>query len=186
MAEAMSEATLREWMQRLGPRLIALSTGICRDRHRAEEIVQEAFIKLWRKPPDAGEIAFPSWMRRVVTNLSINALQRTKRPSALPEFSSDPALRHEVEPSDALSSDEALTRLDRALAQLDDSKRAILMLRASEGLSYEQIAVHLDVPIGTVMSRLNRARTALKDALDELDQGGAAPTVYPFRKYRQA
>ena len=48
----------------------------------AEEIVQEAFVKLWRKPPDAGEIAYPSWMRRVVTNLSINALQRTRRPPA--------------------------------------------------------------------------------------------------------
>ena len=61
----MNEAKLRDWMQRQGPRLIAISTAICRDRHRAEEIVQEAFIKLWRQPPSAGEVAFSSWLRRV-------------------------------------------------------------------------------------------------------------------------
>jgi hypothetical protein len=55
----MSEAKLSSWMQKLGPRLIALSAGICRDRHQAEEIVQEAFVKLWQQPPDAGEIAYP-------------------------------------------------------------------------------------------------------------------------------
>ena len=46
----MTEAKLRSWMDQLGPRLIVLSTGICRDRHQAEEIVQEAFIKLWKEP----------------------------------------------------------------------------------------------------------------------------------------
>ena len=61
MAQAISESMLRSWMDRLGPRLITLSAGICRDRHQAEEIVQEAFVKLWRSPPDAGEIAFTSW-----------------------------------------------------------------------------------------------------------------------------
>ena len=68
-------------------------TKMTGNRARAEEAAQEAFIKLWKSPPDAGEIAFPSWMRRVVTNLSITALQRTKRPQALPEFSTDRALR---------------------------------------------------------------------------------------------
>ena len=68
MAQALTEADLRQWMEKLGPRLIVLSTGICRDRHRAEEVVQEAFVKLWRSPPDAGEVAYGSWLRRVVTS----------------------------------------------------------------------------------------------------------------------
>jgi RNA polymerase sigma-70 factor (ECF subfamily) len=186
MAEAMTEATLAEWMQKLGPRLIALSTGICRDRHRAEEVVQEAFVKLWRSPPDAGEVAYTSWLRRVVTNLSINALQRTRRPGALPEYSTDPAMQRDTPPEANLTAGEDMGRLRAALDQIDESKRAILMLRACEGLTYEQIAVHLEVPIGTVMSRLNRARAALRDALAELDQGGAVPTVFPFRAYREA
>lgn len=184
MAHAISESKLKEWMQQLGPRLIALSTGICHDRHRAEEIVQEAFIKLWRQPPDAGEIAFPSWLRRVVTNLSINALQRTKRPGPLPEFTSDPALRTDGPKKN--DGAEELRHVQCALEQLDPQKRAILMLRA-EGLSYDEIAQHLDIPVGTVMSRLNRARTALMNVLRaEREEENEEAAVFEFKKYRQA
>ena len=83
MGQSIGETKLREWMRKFGPRLINLSAGICRDHHQAEEIVQEAFVKLWRRPPEAGEVAFASWLRRVVVNLSINALQRGRRPAAL-------------------------------------------------------------------------------------------------------
>ena len=191
-SQHMTEAKLRSWMQELGPRLIALSAGICRDRHRAEEIVQEAFIKLWKAPPEGGEVVYPAWMRRVVTNLSINALQRTKRPGALPEFSSDPALQAPGSRGGGAADDqrdtrETVERVTAAMDRLDDAKRAILMLRAHEQLSYEQIAEHLGVPVGTVMSRLNRARAALldemkKDLKSEEDQ----PMVFEFRKYKQA
>jgi DNA-directed RNA polymerase specialized sigma24 family protein len=57
MAGIVSEDSLRHWMQRLGPSLIAHAASICRSRHRAEELVQEAFIKLWRNPPEIGEPA---------------------------------------------------------------------------------------------------------------------------------
>lgn len=184
----LSEARLRSWMERLGPRLIVLSTGICRDRHQAEEIVQEAFVRLWRQPPDAGEIAYTSWMRRVVTNLSINALQRTKRPSALPEHSSDRSLQSSERTDRATIDREETSRIHAALDRLDPAKRTILMLRASEQLSYEEIAEHLDVPVGTVMSRLNRARAALAAELQAGDDAGAAgaATVFPFPKLRKA
>lgn len=186
MCRTLSEAELRDWMDRLGPRLIALSAGVCRDRHQAEEIVQEAFVKLWRKPPDAGPVAYPSWLRRVVTNLSINALQRTRRPAALPEHGVDRGLQSR--PSDAARAehDEELSRVRRAMDELDEGKRTILILRAFEHLSYEDIAAHLDIPVGTVMSRLNRARIALRDALEALDAPPASAEVYPFRKYRHA
>ncbi|MCI0364717.1 MAG: RNA polymerase sigma factor [Phycisphaerales bacterium] len=188
MASAcMSEAKLRSWMQELGPRLIALSAGICRDRHRAEEIVQEAFIKLWKSPPDGGEVVYPSWMRRVVTNLSINSLQRTKRPATLPEYSDDPALRSSRRSDEECDIAESLDRVRAAMDRLDDSKRAILMLRAQEQLSYEDIAVHLGVPVGTVMSRLNRARAALLDEMKkDLKHAEDEPLVFEFRKYKQA
>ncbi len=195
MAHAMNEATLRKWMQSLGPRLIALSAGICRDRHRAEEIVQEAFIKLWKSPPDGGEVVYPAWMRRVVTNLSINALQRTRRPQALPEFSADPALASSMRPEDPSEQREGMDRVHRALECIDPEKRTLLMLRAQEQLTYEEIATHLDIPIGTVMSRLNRARAALAEALAQIDreqagggegEDGEATRVFQFRKYKQA
>jgi RNA polymerase sigma-70 factor (ECF subfamily) len=180
----LTEANLRSWMRKLGPRLITLSAGICRDRHQAEEVVQEAFVKLWRNPPDAGEVAYTSWMRRVVTNLSINALQRTKRPRAIPEYSEDPALRSgATAPETACDMRDRMTRVNAAMDRLDAPKRTILMLRASEELSYEEIAEHLDIPIGTVMSRLNRARAALLEELKRDDEGAEdQPLVFPFRR----
>jgi RNA polymerase sigma-70 factor (ECF subfamily) len=187
MAAVLTEAKLRSWMQQLGPRLIALSAGICRDKHRAEEIVQEAFIKLWKSPPDAGEVAYPSWMRKVVTNLSINSLQRTRRPSALPEYSEDPAMRVSERPDAKLDAVEEVNRVSAAMDRLDESKRAILMLRANEQLSYEQIAEHLGVPVGTVMSRLNRARAALLDEMKrDVNAADDEPAVFEFKKYRSA
>lgn len=187
MPQHLTESKLRQVMQDFGPRLIALSAGICRDRHRAEEVVQEAFIRLWKSPPDAGEIAWSSWLRRVVTNLSINALQRTKRPSAIPEFSDDPALRARERSDDDSEQREDLDRVRCAMDRLDESKRAILMLRAQEQLSYEQIAEHLGVPVGTVMSRLNRARAALLDEMKkDLRQSDDEPLTFEFRKYKQA
>lgn len=187
MSHAMTEAALRGWMQRLGPKLIALSAGICRDHHRAEEIVQEAFVKLWRQPPDVGEVAYASWLRRVVTNLSINALQRTKRPQALPEFSDDRSLSHASHTGEASDVREELDRVSAAMGRLDPAKRAILMLRAHEQLSYEEIAAHLDVPVGTVMSRLNRARTALMEEMKrDVREDANEAQVFEFRKYKQA
>lgn len=187
MPQRISEARLRKVMQDYGPRLIALSAGICRDRQRAEDVVQEAFVRLWKSPPDAGEVVWSSWLRRVVTNLSINALQRTKRPGAIPEFSDDPAL-YAHERSDADSEQrENLARVSAAMDRLDESKRAILMLRAQEQLSYEQIAEHLGVPVGTVMSRLNRARAALLEEMNEQRKSADdEPDSFEFRKYKQA
>ncbi len=187
MGQMITEAVLKRWMADLGPRLLTLSAGICRDRHQAEEIVQEAFVKLWQSPPDAGEIAFPSWMRRVVTNLSINALQRTRRPRPLPEFAADRALRTGDAEERVADHKDRLDRVRRAMDRLEPAKRAILMLRASEDLSYDEIAEHLGVPIGTVMSRLNRARRAL---MDEMKQDARTvddePLVFDIRKYRSA
>jgi len=187
MAQSLSETKLREWMRTMGPRLINVSAAICRDRHHAEEIVQEAFIKLWQRPPDAGEVVYPSWLRRVVVNLSINARQRTRRPAALPEHSNDPALQRGERPDAGCQQDESIRRVRTALDRLDESKRAIIVLRAHEQLSYEQIAEHLDVPVGTVMSRLNRARVALMEELKRVaGAAGDEPLVFDIRKYRTA
>ena len=183
MAAAISEAKLKEWMGRLGPRLINVSASICRDRHRAEEIVQEAFIKLWKSPPDAGEPAYSSWLRRVVTNLSINHLKRSKRPGALPEFSTDPAMMQSHRGYEQVDEEDQVDRIHLAIGRLDDAKRTILTLRAYEQLSYEEIAEVLGVPVGTVMSRLNRARIALKDELESIEQEGMQdPVVFRLRQ----
>lgn len=189
----MSEAHLRHWMDRLGPAMLALATGICRDRHRAEEIVQEAFVRLWRDPPDAGEVAYGSWLRKVVTNLAINCLTRTRRPLDLAdcgERSDEPALRARVRrPDEQVALDHEQDRLEAALGRLDEPKRAILMLRGVEQLSYEAIAEHLEIPVGTVMSRLNRARAALQEEMErevlEPTNTREAPPSYDIRAFKR-
>jgi len=157
----VSQETLAAWMKRLGPSLIAHSASICRDRNAAEDIVQEAFVKLWKAPPEAGERAYPSWLYRVVRNLSINHLQRTRRPGVLPE---------QMRGDDGLPDQTHADRLERArcaMDRLDPAKREILSLRVIGEMSYEQIAEVLGVPQGTVMSRLNRARAALIRHIEE-------------------
>lgn len=187
MAQGLTEPKLREWMAKLGPRLISISAAICRDHHRAQEIVQEAFVKLWQNPPEAGEIAYSSWLRRVTTNLSINALKRTRRPAALPDHTADRSLCSGDRPAARCEHDEHLHRVQAALDRLDEPKRAILMLRAAEQLSYDEIADHLGVPVGTVMSRLNRARRALQDEMRrDLRHPDEDPMVFDIRKYRTA
>ncbi len=187
MPRKLGDQKLREWIERYAGRLINLSAAICRDRHRAEEIVQEAFVKLWQNPPTAGEVAYPSWLRRVVTNLSINALQRTRRAEPLPDGALGPAAAGGSAPDEQCDHDERVERVHSALSRLDASKRAILVLRAYEQLSYEEIADHLGVPVGTVMSRLNRARGALMDEMRRDARGTDDPAmVFDIRKYRRA
>ena len=179
MGQPFSERVLKHWIERLTPGLVQLSLGICHDRHRAEEIVQEAFVRLWKSPPDAGEVAISSWMRATVTNLSISLIRRKKRTWTLIDESGTARDLRAERPGMELERRESLARVGAALERLDPDKRAMIMLRVNEGLSYEAIAMHLGVPVGTVMSRLNRARLALLGELrgelrgDEGDGGDA-------------
>ena len=90
-------------------------------------------------------------------------------------------------PEQVCGSREDVQQMREAIDRLDAPKRTILMLRAFEELSYEEIAEYLAIPIGTVMSRLNRARAALMTEMkrDE-DEAEETPVAFPFRKYRQA
>lgn len=182
----LTDESLREWMRRLGPSLIALATRICRDRDRAEEVVQEAFVRLWRKPPDVGEPAYGSWLRTTVTNLSINVLQRERRESGLPEDVAEPMRPSATTPVKILERREDLRRVEDAIARLDPDKRTMLLLRLNESMSYEDIARHLGVPVGTVMSRLNRARLALLGELDSSFDAKTSPSTYDINRYREA
>lgn len=188
---SINETQLQDWMDRLGPQLLRLAASICHDTVAAEDVVQEAFIKLWRKPPDGGQRAVPSWMKRVVTNASINVLQRTRRPGKMPEVEYDPALRHEDNISRGLEIRDEVDLVNRALDQLPDDKRILITLRVQHNMSYTQISEILGIPEGTVMSRLSRARKLLADTVRSMQEAGsgekaANPSVdstgtYPFR-----
>jgi RNA polymerase sigma-70 factor (ECF subfamily) len=167
MGLVITEVDLADYMRTLGPGLLAVARGICRDTGAAEDVVQEAFVRLWKSPPDGPKQVVPSWLRRVVINLSINQIRRNKRVEELPEWSVDPAMQHRSQsPGEKVEMDDSLRQINDAMATLPPEKRAVLILRVHQRLSYEEIARVMDVPVGTVMSRLNRARTALRNALE--------------------
>ena len=186
MGQPFSERVLKHWIERLTPSLIQISFGICHDRHKAEEIVQEGFIRLWKSSPDAGEPAISSWMRSTVTNLSISAIRRKRRTWTLIDESGSARDVRAERPGAETARREDLARVTSALDRLEPEKRAMIMLRVNEGLSYEAIANHLGVPVGTVMSRLNRARLALLGELDESSDANARPSEFNINNLRDA
>ncbi len=141
----------------------------------AADLAQEAFLKAWRSLPGYKfESAFSTWLYRLTGNLCIDFLRRQKRrPTAaqLPEQNEeDPVMEL---PDTAPSVEQQLThKEDRravadAMMDLEEEFRLVLTLRVVEELSYEQIGQVLDLPVGTVKSRLARARIKLRKILLE-------------------
>jgi len=130
----------------------------------AEDLAQEAFVRAWLHLANfRGESQFRTWLGRIVTNATIDYLRANKVDLALDERL--PA-RGEPLPAQAMRSEVEET-VRRAVLALPEESRAALILREYEGLSYKEIAGALDIPIGTVMSRLNYARTRLREMLGE-------------------
>lgn len=182
MAQPFSDRVINKWVAKLSPKLVHISFGICGDRHLAEEIVQEAWVRLWKSPPDAGEPAILSWMKTTVTNLSISKIRRKRRTLTLIDESGSARDVRAERPGGVLERRESVSRIAAALEKLDPDKRAMIMLCVNEGMSYKAIAEHLGVPTGTVMSRLNRARLALIDVLQDCDPSDR-PSDFDINSY---
>lgn len=148
-------------------RIINLISRYVRDSEEVKDVAQEAFIKAYRALPRfRGDSAFYTWMYRIAINTAKNHLvSRGRRPPAV-DVDVDDAdqrddaamLRDGENPEAALSRDQLKETIHRALADLPDDLRSALTLREFDGLSYEQIADVLECPVGTVRSRIFRAR----------------------------
>ena len=137
----------------------------------AEDVSQDAFLRAFhRLPTFRGTAPFRAWLLRIAHNTALNALAR-KRPDPVDPHgdgdadAGDPAAPAEREPAMRLERVERARRLEGKLAGLRPAYRSLLVLRDLEGLSYEEIADVLDVPLGTVKGRLHRARGELIDVL---------------------
>lgn len=161
-------------------RAYAVAIGILKNPEDAMDVVQEAFIKVHRHLPRfEGASSFYTWLYRIVVNLGIDNLRRRRRapsvsfddhmqkyPESIAESAHAGAGPSSPEPPSARTEQAELrTKLEAALAELPPHHRAVIVLREIEGMSYEQIAQTLDVPRGTVMSRLFHARRKLQTAL---------------------
>lgn len=153
-----------EIVRRYQRRVYAVARRIVRRHEVADDVVQETFLRVWQNLGsfDASR-PFGPWVCRIAANLAINHVRSPEsREDPLPE-TDDPT--QAPDPLENVLDVEAAAQLERALFSLNPEQRAVFVLRNVEELSYREIAEALDIEIGTVMSRLSRARERLRGAL---------------------
>lgn len=160
-------------------KLARLLSQFIRDAAEVEDIAQETFIKAYRALPSfRGESAFYTWLYRIGINTAKNFLvsQGRKVPTTVSEFDNEDAenfeeagkLREVSTPESELMSKQIAQTVNQSLESLPEELRTAIVLREIEGLSYEEIASIMDCPIGTVRSRIFRAREAIAEKLRPL------------------
>jgi RNA polymerase sigma-70 factor, ECF subfamily len=139
---------------------------MCGDVQIAEDAAQETFIQAWlHLSTYRPQTSLRSWLYRIAVNAATDMLRKEKR--ILPNALEDLPLRDpQPGPEARFSQQERTALVQRAISSLPEASRAVLVLREYEGMSYHEIAEALDIPVGTVMSRLNYARKLLKDKLE--------------------
>ncbi len=134
---------------------------LCGDSQLAEDAAQEAFIHAWLKLSTYQlHTSLRNWLYRIAINIAIDALRKEKHLASV-ELSERMAAP-EPTPEGMLTSRERAIWIQKAVLTLPPACRAVLVLREYEELSYQEIASTLNIPIGTVMSRLNYARNLLR------------------------
>ncbi len=163
-------------------RLIRLVSRLVKDPSEAEDVAQDAFIRAYRALPNfRGDSAFYTWLYRIGLNTAKNHLvsQGRKAPTAT-EFSSEDAeqrddgqlLRDVNTPESLMMSRQVGEAVNSAMDALGDDLKTAITLREIEGLSYEEIASAMNCPVGTVRSRIFRARDAIAARLKPLIDSG--------------
>jgi RNA polymerase sigma-70 factor, ECF subfamily len=152
-------------------KLFRLLSRLIRDPAEIEDVAQEAFIKAYRALPNfRGESAFYTWLYRIAINTAKNHLvaQGRRAPTQTEaeiedaeNFDDGELLRSEDTPDRMLLSKQVAEAVNRAIEQLPAELRTAIVLRELEGLTYEEIAASMNCPIGTVRSRIFRAREAV-------------------------
>lgn len=160
-------------------RIVNLVSRFVRNPADALDVTQEAFIKAYRALPNfRGDSAFYTWMYRIAVNTAKNYLAvQARRPAEadqdieeIEQIEGENALKEQATPEHMLLTDEIQRTVVEAIEKLPDDLRTAITLREVEGLSYEEIAAVMDCPIGTVRSRIFRAREAIDKELSPLLQ----------------
>jgi RNA polymerase sigma-70 factor (ECF subfamily) len=151
------------------PGLRALAYRLLGDVDRMEDALQEAYVRAFRGLPRfRGDSRLGTWLYRIVYNVCVDELERSRRLVQLP-------LEDTVDPPDPRPDVGEMvahrSSLAHALAKLPPGERAAVLLVDAQGFDYRSAGVVLGVPAGTIASRLNRARAALRRALEEHEEG---------------
>jgi RNA polymerase sigma-70 factor (ECF subfamily) len=168
-ALAGSSAAFGQLVTRHQDRLYNTLVHVVGSRDAAYDAVQDAFVQAYIKLNTFQRAsAFYTWLYRIAFNLAVSR-RRRERPTVSIEHARE-TIGHEVvdrgdAPGAKMEQEERACQVRAGLAKLSDEHRAILVLREVDDYSYEQIAEILDLPIGTIRSRLHRARLQLRDQL---------------------
>ena len=158
-------------------RLIKLISRYIRDSAEVYDVAQESFLKAYRALPNfRGDSAFYTWLYRIAINTAKNHLvYQSRRPpdsdvdsSEAEQFNGESELKEYATPERMLLKEEIERTVIDAIDQLPQDLRTAITLRELEGMSYEEIAHTMDCPIGTVRSRIFRAREAINRRLEPL------------------
>ncbi len=156
------EVAFAEIFRRYNGRILAFITRIVGDSHRAEELVQEVFVRVvtHSRTFDGREAKFSTWLFQIARNLSLNAIRDRGRRR-------EDTMADETFPQAGRQSPSIEGRLavDHLLQKLPEEQRSVFVLKHDQDLKYQEIAEVLNIPIGTVKSRMHAAIGTLRTAL---------------------
>lgn len=165
-------AAFGQLVQRYQDRLYNTMVHVVGHQEDARDVVQEAFVQAFLKLDSfRQESAFYTWLYRIAFHLAANRARRrhpTLSVEQVRETCNQEPLDRQAGPVERLEQEECQRQVRQAIASLDEEYRAVLVLREMDGCCYEEIAQMLELPIGTVRSRLHRARLQLREQLKEV------------------
>ena len=159
--------SFRLLVQRYQKPVIRMIRNLINDHHVCEDIAQDVFLAAYKKLAsfDPARSSFSTWLFTIARNKSINAIKKKRTPSV----GNPPENPDLFSPVDALIQDELSVKLEQALEALSPRHRRAFILAEFENLPYEQIAQIEGARIGTIKSRISRAKNRLRSALGGLD-----------------
>ena len=180
-ARSGDERAFRLLVERYQKKVYAVALAMVKDREEAMDVVQEAFVKVHRSLESfKADATFYTWLYRITVNVCIDVIRRrgAMRSDSV-EF--DERIGHDLaeanlgavssqlgsNPEKSVLQHELGQKIQEALEQIPEKHRAILLLRELDGLSYEELSQVLEIPKGTVMSRLFHARAKVQKLLSE-------------------
>lgn len=166
-----------EIVNRYERRVYAVAMRMCSNPDDARDVTQEVFVSALRALRRfRGEAQLSTWFHRVTVNASLDHLRKSSRHATAPLDAAVHIASDDPGPEETAAATTRAVEVQRALATLSDEHRAVLVLRDLQGLDYAEVAAALGIPVGTVKSRIHRARTEMAEHLGHLRSTTTEPS----------